>query len=510
MNRVLRALPLVVAVGMAIGLAGGAAGEKGEEGFRAIEEQVREFTLPNGLTFIVLERHEAPIFAFRTYVNVGGVDEVAGITGIAHMFEHMAFKGTTHIGATDVEAEREALAKVDRTWEALLAERRKRHAADSTRIGDLEAAFKAAQEEAGRYVVSNEFPTVLEREGADGLNAMTGVDLTMYLYSLPSNKLELWALLEGDRLANPVLREFYKERDVVIEERRMGSESTPADRLYEDFIHTAFVAHPYGDGIIGHRSDLETFTRAEAEEFHRKYYVAKNMYIAVVGDVKFDEVKRLAEKYFSAVSDRPAPPPVDTVEPPQRAERRIVMEDDAQPIVFLGYHMPDANDPRYRAHEALSDILTGGRSSRLYTSLVKEQKIAVQVGSTTGFPGEKYPNLLFFYIVPAAGVDPDTALAALDAEIGRLLDRAPVTTEELDGVKTRTRAGFWRGIQSNEGMAMQLAYFQGMSGDWRNLFKEVDRVNAITIEDVMSAARETLRKENRTVGILRQRAKASS
>jgi predicted Zn-dependent peptidase len=499
-----------IALALAAGAAGTAEKENGEDGFRTLVKQVREFQLPNGLTFVVLERREAPIFSFRTYVDVGGVDEVVGITGLAHMFEHMAFKGTPHIGTTDYEGEMEALAKVDDAWADLIGERRMRHDADSTRIAEFEAAFKAAQAEAGSYVVSNEFTKVLEQAGVNGLNAMTGVDVTMYLYNLPSNKLELWALLEGDRLANPVLREFYKERDVVIEERRAGTESTPADRLYQDLMHTAFVAHPYRDGLIGHRSDLETFSRDEAEEFHRKHYVAKNMTVAVVGDVEFDEVKRLAEKYFSGVSEGPAPPPVDTVEPPQRAERRILMEDDAQPIVFLGYHIPDANDPRVYAYESLSDVLTGGRSSRLYTSLVKEQKIAVQVGSTTGFPGEKYPNLMFFYIVPASGVDPDSALAALDAELASLLDEAPVTDEELDGVKTRTRARFWRQIQSNQGMAGQLAYFHGMTGDWRNLFKQVDLVNEVAVEDVMSAAKECFRRENRTVAILRQKSEGSS
>jgi predicted Zn-dependent peptidase len=492
------------------GAASAAKSGSGAAGLAALEKQVKEFRLDNGLTFLVLERPDAPVFSFRTYVDVGGVDEVAGITGIAHMFEHMAFKGTTHIGATEFEKEAAALARVEQAYNDLMAEKHKRYQADSTRIETLAKAFKDAQTEADRYVVSNEFSMVLEQEGVTELNAFTGVDATNYLYNLPSNKLELWAMLEGDRLTQPVLREFYKERDVVIEERRLGTESTPSGRLFEDFLTTSFSAHPYGNGIIGHRSDLESFTRTEAEEFYRKHYVAKNMTVAVVGDVKAAEVEALAKKYFSRVSDAPPPAPVETLEPPQRAERRVVMEDEAQPLVFVGYHIPDFNDPRFHDYDALSEVLGVGRSSRLYTSLVKEKQLAVQVGASTGMPGRKYPNLMFFYIVPAAGVDPEDALEALDAELQRLIDEAPATADEVNGYKSRTRADFLRTIQSNEGMAGQLATFQELGGDWRGLFRLLDRVERITPENVMGAARTALRKENRTVAILRQGARSES
>ncbi|MBD3161769.1 MAG: insulinase family protein [Candidatus Eisenbacteria bacterium] len=507
----MKRISLVAAVACAVALLLAPAGSSraGEGGFAALEKQVEEITLDNGLKVLVLERHEAPVFSFRTAVNVGGVDEVTGITGIAHMFEHMAFKGTPHIGTTDFEAEREALDRVEEAWHALLAEKRKRHLADPETVSALEAAFKEAQKEADAFVVSNGFSELLEQEGVVGLNAFTAADYTQYMYNLPANRLELWALMEGDRMANPVLREFYKERDVVIEERRMRVESSPTGRLYESFIQTAFVAHPYGYGIIGHRSDLETFTREEALAFFEQHYVAKNMVVAVVGDVETARVEKLANKYFAGISDAPAPPPVDTVEPEQKGERIVIIEDEAQPTIFVGYHMPEFADPRYVAYDALSEILGDGRSSRLYTKMVKEDQIAVQVGASTGFPGRKYPNLMFFYIVPASGVDPDSALAAFDAEIEQMLAEEPATPEELEGVKTRFRARFWRQVESNQGIAGQLATYQVLTGDWRNLFSQVDRVEAITVEDVMEAARECLRKENRTVGILRQTADAS-
>jgi predicted Zn-dependent peptidase len=481
-----------------------------QTGFAALEDQVREFRLPNGLTFIVLERHEAPVFSFNTAVNAGGVDAVTGTTGIAHVFEHMAFKGTPHVGTSDFTKEKDALDAVDRAWTALLTERQKGHLADSTRIAALAKAFKDAQDEAGRYVISNEFAQVLEQAGVNGLNAGTRVDYTDFLYNLPSNKLELWALMEGDRMTNPTLREFYKEREVIVEERRMDEESTPNGRIFEEFLSTAFKAHPYGNGIIGHRSDLESLSRSDAEKFFREHYVAKNMATAVVGDVSTAEVERLANRYFSGISDAPAPPPVVTVEPRQAAERRVVIEDDAQPVVLLGYHEPDLNDPRFHAFEALTSVLGDGRSGRFYTSLVKEKKVAVQVGAMSGMPGRKYGNLLFAYIVPATGVDPDSALAVFDAEIARFLTEAPVTSAELDGVKTRARAKFWHRVESNEGMAAQLASYQELTGSWRNLFKQVDQMNAVTESDVMSAAKECLRKDNRTVAMIRMRSGSSS
>jgi predicted Zn-dependent peptidase len=480
------------------------------QGFASLEKDVHEFTLPNGLKFIVLERHDAPVFAFRTHANVGAVDEVAGITGIAHMFEHMAFKGTPNIGTSDYKKEQAALDAVDRAYADLLAERYKGRLADSTKIASLTEKFKAAEADAGKYVVSNEFGAILERNGVVGLNAATGSDQTMYEYELPSNKIELWALMESDRLIHPVLREFYKEREVVIEERRMRTESTASGRLFEEFVQTAFVASPYGNGLIGHRSDLESFSRAQAEAFRREHYVAKNIAISVVGDVSASEIEALAKKYFSTMSDAPAPPPVMTKEPRQDAERRITMEADEQPLIFLGWHTPDVNDPMYHAYEALADVVGQGRSSRLYTTLVKEQKLAVQSGMFAGMPGEKYPSLIFGYIVPASGVEPDTALAVFDREVARFLEDAPVTDDELEGFKTRSRARFLRQIQANGGLAEQLVYNQMIRGDWRKLFRQLDEINAVTKDDVMNVARDCLRVDNRTVAILRKRAGSSS
>lgn len=470
--------------------------------FEDLESRVVEFTLDNGLTFLVLERHDAPVFSFRTFVDAGGVDEVPGITGIAHMFEHMAFKGTRTIGTTDAEAEAAALDRVDDAWDALAAEQAKGYAADSTRLRALEAEFESAKEAAKQYVVSNDFSKILEENGVRGLNASTGVDLTWYYYSLPSNRIELWARLEGDRLVNPVLREFYTERDVVIEERRFG-ESNPIGRLFDRVLGTAFFAHPYGHGVIGYVSDLNKITRRDAEAFFKKHYVASNITVVVVGDVDVDEVRRLAEKYFSDVPAGPKPAPVRTEEPRHEEMLRVIREEDSQPIVALAFMIPSRFHPKWHSYELTGEILASGRSSRLYTRLVKEDQTCSQVFGGAGFPGSKYPSTLVLAGFVNTDASPDEVEDAMFEETTRLAEQGP-TPEELEKVKRLMRSSFIRALTSNEGLAGQLAVYQGMMGDWRLLFREMERIDAVTAADVRAAAQDVLRRDNSVVGVIRK------
>lgn len=490
--------------GVLAGIAGLICAGSAAAGFQDLEQQVQKYVLPNGLTFLVLERHEAPVFSYRTFVDAGGVDEVPGITGIAHMFEHMAFKGTQSVGTTDHAAEARALDAVDRAWDAVAAEKSRGLEADTARVADLMDRFKAAQEEAGSYVVSNDFSKILEEEGAVGLNAFTGADFTQYLFSMPSNRFELWARMEGDRLTNPVLREFYKEREVVQEERRFR-ESSPLGRLFSSYINAAYQAHAYGIGVIGFSSDLQTITRADAFAFFEKYYTASNITIAVVGDVRFAEVKRLADQYFAGVRPGPKPPPVRTVEPEHQAEVRLILEDEAQPFVVVGYHIPGVSHPDFRAYELLGDILGNGRSSRFYQRLVKQDKIASDAGAGAGFVGDKYPTLLFANATVSKDASPEQVEAALYDEIERLIDEGP-TQEEMEKVTTLNTAAFIRGLRSNQGLAGQLARWEEQQGDYHKLFRYVDQIGAVTAEDVQRVAKAALRPSNRVVGILRKQA----
>ncbi len=471
-------------------------------GFADLESQVKQFTLPNGLTILVLERHEAPVFSFATYVDAGGVNEVAGITGVAHMFEHMAFKGTRTIGTTDVVAESKALDAVDAAWDALFAEREKGVAADSVRLATLQAAFKRAQDEARELVVSNEFSKIVQENGAVDLNAGTMMDGTMYYYSLPSNRLELWARMEGDRLTQPVLREFYTERDVVQEERRF-QESSPLGRLFSTWWIASYLAHPYGNGLIGHPSDLKAITRRDAEAFFRDHYMAKNVTIALVGDVEFAEVQRLAVRYFSGMSDAPKPGPVRTQEPRHEAEIRVTVEEDAQPMVLLGYQIPGIFSADWATWEVLTIISGRGRSSRLYERLVKSDRTAVQANTGNGFPGEKYPNMFVAQAIVARGASPDSVEAAMRQELDRLAAEGP-TTAELRKAKRVSRASFIRGLRANSGLALQLATSQGKEGDWRRLFRYLEGIDRVTADDIRRVASTAFREGNRSVGVLRK------
>jgi predicted Zn-dependent peptidase len=491
MRNVLRTLFLAGAIALA-GLA--------QQEFREIESRVTEFTLKNGMKFLVLERKKAPVASFVTYADVGSAQEVKGITGLAHLFEHMAFKGTDKIGTKDYARERVALEKVEQAYAALREEKRKGAKADPEKLKKLEEAFRQAQEEAGKYVASNEFGEAVERAGGRQLNATTAADRTMYFFSLPSNHMELWFWLESERFLNPVFREFYKERDVVMEERRL-MESQPVGKLLEEFLAAAYKAHPYGEPVIGHMSDLENLTTADAVAFFRKYYIPSNLVAAVVGDVDPKRVRELAERYFGRIPGGPKPEPLRTVEPPQEAERRVTMWLRAQRMVLMGYHKPDINHPDDAVYDAISSLLSEGRSSRLYRGLVRDRKVATQVAGFPGLPGQKYPGLFIFFAMTAPGRTNQEVEKAIEEELERLI-KEPVSKEELDGVKRRARASLLRQLDDNLGLAIQLSSMQALTGDWRNLFRQLDKINAVTPEDIQRVAKATFTRTNKTVAVI--------
>jgi predicted Zn-dependent peptidase len=488
------------ALGIALALLAVAAIPARAQNLSDFEKKVTVRTLPNGWTVILCERPEAPVFSFATHANVGSAQEVPGITGIAHMFEHMAFKGTDRIGTTDYAAEKKALDKVDAAYDAFDAERRKLHP-DAAKVGELQKAWKDAQEEADKFIKKNEFGEIVEREGGVGLNAGTGADATVYLYSLPSNKLELWAYLESERFLHPVFREFYKERDVVKEERRLRTDSNPIGRLIEQFNMVAFSAHPYQHPVVGYMSDLDSFSRADAEKFYKTYYVPSNMVTAVVGDVKAAETMPLIEKYFGRLPRGNPPPPLRTVEPPQIAEKTIVIPDPSQPFYVEGYHKPAATDPEGPIYAAIVDVLSNGRTSRLYRSLVRDKQIAAVARSFGSFPGDKYPNLFIVFAVPAPGHTNEEVRDAIRVELERL-KKEDITPEELAMVKTRAKATLIDSLNSNVGLANQLSDYQTTFGDWRELFRSVDKIDKVTQADIRRVAGELFVNTNRTVAMV--------
>jgi len=466
----------------------------------SFEKRVTVKVLPNGLTVLVVERPEAPVFSFFTHVDVGADREYPGITGLAHMFEHMAFKGTNTIGTTNYPAEKVALEKVEQSYLAYDHERRKEVGRDEKKVAELEKAWKDAMAAAQKYVVENQFGEIVEQKGGEGLNAFTTNEETAYHYSFPSNEFELWAYLESDRFLHPVFREFYKERDVVHEERRL-SESQPFGRLSEQFLGAAYIAHPYGRPVLGWPSDLESFSETDAENYYRKYYVPANMVVTVVGDVKANEALPVMEKYFGQLPARPKPEPLRTVEPPQIAERIVILHETSQPIFIEGYHKPGARDKDDAVYDALQDLMSNGRTSRLYRSLVRDKKLAVFSGGFNGFPGNKYPNLFVFFAVSTPGHTPEELRDAIHSEIERV-KKEDITDEELAMIKVRAKADLVRGLGDNEGLAQQLGSYQAFFGDWREVFRHVDDIGKVSKADIRRVANTTFVESNRTVGMI--------
>jgi predicted Zn-dependent peptidase len=461
------------------------------------EKRTTVKVLPNGLTLIVCERPEAPVFSFYTLVDAGSADDPLGASGLAHMFEHMAFKGTDQIGTTDYPAEKVALAKVESAYAAFDAEYRKRVGQDPAKLEALKKAFEDAQAAAQKYVVPNQFAELAEQNGAVDLNASTEEDSTQYFWSMPENRLELWAYMESARIAHPVEREFYKERDVVQEERRMRIDSNPIGAMVEQFLATAYVAHPYGRSGVGWESEISQVSATEADAFHKKYYVPSNIVVAVVGDLKAADAMPMLTKYFGVIPAGPRPEPMTTVEPAQFAEKTVIIREPTQPFYLEGYHRPDYRDPDDSVYDAITDIFSNGRTARLYKSLVRDQKIAADAEGFSGFPGQKFPGLFAFYAVPVPGHSPDEMRDAIHKEIDKLKNTA-VSDDELAMFKTRARAGLLRGLADNEGLAHQLAEYQTRYGDWRELFRELDRIDKVTKADVRRVANKVFVESNRT------------
>lgn len=463
----------------------------------SFEKRVTTKVLPNGLTIVLCQRPEAPVFSYFTIVDAGSANDPGGESGLAHMFEHLAFKGTKDIGTTDYAAEKVALDKVEKAYAAYDTESLKRVGRDPEKLKQLHAAFEQAVAEAQKYVIPNQFTEIAEENGAVGLNAETSLDATQYFWSMPSNRLQLWAYLESDRIANPVPREFYKERDVVMEERRMRVDSSPIGRMVEQFLATAYMAHPYRRPGVGWASELSHITATEADAFHKEYYVPSNIVIAVVGDVDPAQAMPVLEKYFGAIPAGPKPPEMTTVEPPQTAEKSVVIQEPTQPLYLEGYHRPDYRDPDDAVYDAIQDIFSNGRTSRLYRSLVRDQKIAVEAEGFSGFPGDKYPGLFAFFAVPAPGHTPQEMRTAIHKEIDRL-KTTDVSDEELAMFKTRARADILRGLADNQGLAEQLATYQLRYGDWRELFNQLKRIDAVSKADIRRVANKTFVPTNRT------------
>jgi predicted Zn-dependent peptidase len=468
-------------------------------GAQTLEEKVREHTLANGLKLLLVERHESPTFAAYIAIGVGSVNEGSENRGVAHLLEHMLFKGTTTLGTTDYGREKPLLDEIGKTGGQLDA-LRSRENPDPAKIAELEKHLRDLQQEHREYVVKDEVSRIYAENGAVGYNAFTSKDLTTYTVSLPANKLELWADIESDRMKNAVLREFYTERNVVMEERRRSYETNPDGMLYENLIATAFTMHPYRHPVIGWMSDIAHLTLAETRSFHDRYYAPVNTVIALVGDIDPERAIVMVERYFGGIAPGVPVPRVTAVEPLQQGEKQVHVRFEAEPRIAMAYHKPTLPSREDYVFDLIDLILGGGRTSRLYRSLVLEKQLATSV-STYGAPGSRYDNLFVISAVPRF---PHTSAEVREAVEGELkkLATEPVSPAELEQVRNRLRTDKLRHLQSNDGLARTLTYYQSVAGDWRYLVTYDQVVAGISADEIMTTAKTFFTPANLTVATL--------
>jgi predicted Zn-dependent peptidase len=367
-------------------------------------------------------------------------------------------------------------------------------------MGKVEAArekIRQLQEEQSKYIVKDELDLILSRNGASGVNASTGADFTTYYTALPSNRLEMYFWLESDRMKNPVMREFYSERDVVMEERRQRTDNSASGLLYEAFNNAAFQAHPYGRPVIGWASEISSVTRPMAEAFRAKYYGPKSAVLAIVGDVDPNEVKVLADKYFADWDAPGQPKRLVTREPEQRGERRVRVEFDAEPSLMIGWHKPSSVTTDDAAFSWLSYILTSGANSRLYKELVTDKKLVTGIGAYSA-PGDKYDNMFVISASPRAPHTVAEVEAAILEVITKLANEG-VTEKEMARVRRSFERAYIEQADSNMGFADTLAESANLYKDPYALDQEKERLLSITAEQVQAVAKKYIRNENQTV-----------
>ena len=479
--------------------------------FEDFEKDIRRVKLDNGLRLIMMKRDYAPIVAAYIKFKSGSADETDETSGIAHMLEHMLFKGTRKIGTVDFEREEKYL-QVTNAWARKLDAARRE--AEAARAAGDQKRLNAAREEIGRwrrrvgmmtslsrqFIRQDEDSYIYSLNGQRGYNAYTSRDLTNYQIQLPANRLEVWARLESDRMQNSVLRDFYTERNVVAEERRMRVENVSRSYLFERFLQEVYGEHPYGRPVIGPMRSIQYLNYEMAYEFYRTYYAPNNTVIALVGDVDFASTTDLVRKYFGPMQPRRIAHRTG-VQPPKVRRVDVTVRKAGSPIQIMGWFKPLLPDPNDLYLEILARVLAGRQDARLTRGLVLEQKLAASIGVYASFPGDRYTNIFGVMAVPAPGKDYDTVQKAVLEEIEKV-KREGITQDELDRVRRNLTAEFLYRMRSNASLADELSYYETVTGDYRTLFRLYADLEKATLADVQNAARRYLTMDRLMTGRL--------
>ena len=472
---------------------------------------VIEKTLSNGMKLLMVARHDDPAVSGGWVARVGSANERPGITGIAHLFEHMMFKGTPTIGTTNYQRDLEIIAEQEKLRDEIRAEEAKMRADyragkiddvmkpenKTERYKELETKFNKLIAEQRQILVKNEFDKIYRSNGGSGMNAFTSVDMTGYFISVPANKLELWMWMESSRIYQPVFREFYAERDVVFEERRMRTESTPLGKFEETFNALFWESHPYGWPTVGWPSDIPAISKAQADEFYATYYAPQNITLMLVGDFDPDKAAAMAEKYFSRIPrGKKEAPDVVTLEVKQPAEKRMNAEAETNPQVDILWHtVPFGHKDSY-ALGILGQILST-RTGRLYKGMVMGKENATETWAYQ--MSQKWAGVFNAGAEAKDGAKLDDVESSVYSEIEKL-QRQEVPAEELQKVKNNYAASEYRKLSSNMAILMQLIFSEGY-GRWQEINESGAKYQAVTAADVQRVAKEYFTKENRAVAV---------
>jgi predicted Zn-dependent peptidase len=474
---------------------------------------VEEMTLENGMRVLVVERHDVPRVYCSVWWRVGSVHERPGITGLSHFFEHMMFMGTETIGTTDPKKDAELNDRIEKTMTSIRAIKLRRLEAkrrgldpdpkDEADYKALWAAYEGLVEEQKKITIPEHLSKIYQAAGGTGLNATTSYDRTNYFVELPANKVELFMWLESDRFLRPVFRSFYPEREVVKEERRMRTESTPTGLINESYLAAFWQSHPYKWPVIGWMSDIDQYTLSDAETYYRTHYSPENGTAIFVGDIAAVEVKALAAKYFGRLKRFPGErPAITTQEPEQTVERRLAAEADAQDEINIRWHGPSGVHKDAAACDLLMSAFAG-RSGRLYRPLVEEKKLALDVESW--YWSLRYGGLLNLGATPREGVPPADVEKAL-LEIVEEVRKNGLSEREVQKVRNQQLADLVRTLKTNSGIVQQLGYYETI-GTYRDFFAYVKAIESATAADLKGCAERYFTPGGRNVLTIKRKAK---
>ncbi|XDD51919.1 M16 family metallopeptidase [Leptospira sp. WS92.C1] len=487
---------------------------------KSLEEKTKTFQMENGLRVLMMKREDSPTIAVYSKFLVGSADETPEIAGTAHLLEHMLFKGTKNIGTTDYEKEKPYLEQITvwgkrldslRIQELEMKSRGEEPSSEfKSRLEILQKRFSVLLELHRKFIISNEDNYIYSRNGGVGFNAYTSNDVTNYQILLPSNRLEIWAKLESDRLKNPILREYYTERDVVLEERRMRVENRGLGILREKYMDAAFSEeHPYRMPVIGYEKNLGFLDLEKTQTFFKKYYDPQRMVIAVVGSLDFDQTEKILRTYFGDLKkgtpQKQKKIPVGGFAGP----KFVSVVHPSTPSKIIGFNKPAFPDPDDAVFSIIDTLLAEGDSGRLYKKLVIDEQIAQGVYCWNGDPGDRLSNLFSIYITNNQNADQKKVENLVQEELERLKTE-PITSEELFKIKNQILAGYLRGLDDNGKLADVLSLYQLLYGDWKELLKGYEELDAVTPEDVQRVAKKYFVLENRTIAELNPPAKENT